>query len=73
MNNLIAILVLFFSVVNSCNNKNEKNINGTSINKWIGRKIIIPSDTLNIKIKNSKTFNYSNLFKSDHIKCDMRL
>lgn len=64
---IIAILLFSsFSCFNS-NNTSEKN-NNTFVKKWIGKKIIIPSDTLSIKIINSSIFDYSNFFKSDNIK-----
>jgi hypothetical protein len=63
----VVVTAIFFSIFNSCNIKNEK-INYTSVNKWIGKKIIIPSDTLSIKLKNTTTYNYSDFFNPDNIK-----
>lgn len=63
----VVVTAIFFFIFNSCNIKNEK-INYTSVNKWIGKKIIIPSDTLSIKLKNTTTYKYSDFFNPDNIK-----
>jgi len=64
---IVILAILLFSSVSGFNITSEKS-NNTVVKKWIGKKIIIPSDTLSIKIINSTIFDYSIFFKSDNIK-----
>ena len=64
---IVIIAILLFSSV-SCFNITTEKSNNTFVKKWIGRKLIIPSDTLSIKIINSTIFDYSIFSKSDNIK-----
>ena len=66
MNNMLTMMVIVSFLIVSCNINDKKN-SLTNIDKWVGKEITIPSDSLNIKIKNVATLN-TDIFKPDNIK-----
>jgi len=64
---MFYISVILVSLSFTCKNSNYKE-NYDLIEKWIGKKVIIPSDSLKIKVINDKLFGHTTLFRPDKMK-----
>lgn len=67
MNKPLIILLIFFSSLKCSHVRNESNVS-LSMGTWVGKKIIVSVDTINIKIKNVTASNRATLYKSNNIK-----